>query len=104
MRALVTGGAGFIGSHVVDLLVEAGHKVAVVDNLSTGRAANLNPWARLHEVDVESPLLLKVLQAERPDVVFHAAAQMSVARSTTDPRYDAHVNVLGLVNVLEACV
>jgi UDP-glucose 4-epimerase len=104
MRALVTGGAGFIGSHIVDLLVEAGHKVTVVDDLSTGRAANLNPRAHFHEVDVGGPLLLKVLMTERPDVVFHQAAQMSIAHSTADPRFDAQVNVLGLVNVLEACV
>jgi UDP-glucose 4-epimerase len=104
MKTLVTGGAGFIGSHIVERLLAEGHDVAVVDNLSTGKRANLDPRARLYEVDIVSSDLESVLLAERPDVVFHEAAQMSVKVSTDDPRYDARVNVLGLVNVLEACV
>ena len=104
MNVLVTGGAGFIGSHIVELLIAEGHDVAVVDDLKTGQRANLDPRARFYEVDVVSSDFESVLLAERPEVVYHQAAQMSVKVSTDDPRYDAQVNVLGLVNVLEACV
>ncbi|MEA2639424.1 MAG: UDP-glucose 4-epimerase [Chloroflexota bacterium] len=104
MKALVTGGAGFIGSHLVDLLVAEGHDVAVVDNLVTGKLRNLNPAARFHEIDIVNPALEDIFREESPDVVFHEAAQASVKASTDDPRYDAQVNVIGLLNVLEACV
>jgi UDP-glucose 4-epimerase len=104
MKMLVTGGAGFIGSHIVECLLAEHHDVAVVDNLTTGKRANLDPRSRFYEVDVVSPDLESVFLAERPEVVFHQAAQMSVKVSTDDPRYDARVNVLGLVNMLEACV
>jgi UDP-glucose 4-epimerase len=103
VKVLVTGGAGFIGSHIADLLLVTGHDVAVVDNLTTGKRANLDPRARFYEVDIVSSDLESVLLAERPEVVFHQAAQMSVKVSTDDPRYDAQVNVLGLINVLEGC-
>jgi len=103
MRALVTGGAGFIGSHLVDLLVAEGHEVSVVDNLMTGKATNLHPRARFHPLDIVDSGLEHVFRRERPAVGFHPAAQPSVKASTDDPRYDARVNVLGLVNVLEAC-
>ncbi len=104
MRALVTGGAGFIGSHVVDLLVAEGHEVAVLDNFGHGKPRNLNPRATVHRLDVVSPALGSLIQDVRPEVVFHLAAQMSVKASVDDPLYDARVNVLGLVNLLEACV
>ncbi len=104
MKMLVTGGAGFIGSHIVELLLAEGHDVAVADNLKTGKRSNLDLRARFHEVDVVSSDFASVLLAERPEVVFHEAAQMSVKVSTDDPRYDAQVNVLGLVNVLESCI
>ena len=104
VRAVVTGGAGFIGSHIVDLLLAEGHDIAVVDNLVTGKHSNLNPRARFYEASVVSPSLKWVLAAERPEVVFHQAAQMSVKASTDDPLYDAQINVIGLVNLLEACV
>lgn len=104
MKLLVTGGAGFIGSHIVDLLVSEAHDVAIVDNLVTGKISNLNPRARFHRVDIGSPRLQTVFEVERPEVVFHQAAQMSVKASTDDPRYDAQVNVLGLLNLLEVCV
>lgn len=104
MKALVTGGAGFIGSHIVDLLLENGHEVAIVDNVSTGRVDNLNPRARFHRADIVDPSLVDVFQAERPEVVYHEAAQMSVKASTEDPIHDARVNVIGLLNVLRASV
>lgn len=103
MKALVTGGAGFIGSHLVDRLVGAGHEVAVVDNLATGRAERVRPPARLHRVDLRDPGLADVLDTERPEVVFHHAAQTDLRRSVADPAFDAEVNVVGSVNLLEAC-
>jgi UDP-glucose 4-epimerase len=105
VKILVTGGAGFIGSHVVDAFVAAGHEVAVLDNLSTGREENVNPAARLHRVDVRD--LAQVQQAVasfRPEVVSHHAAQSEVPKSVADPGYDAQVNVVGGLNVLRACV
>ena len=101
MKVLVTGGAGFIGSHVVDALIEDGHSVAVIDNLSTGKREHVNPQARFHEVDIRSPELKDVLQLERPDLVNHHAAHVDVRRSMTDPLYDADVNVVGSLNLLE---
>ncbi|GAB4577892.1 MAG: SDR family oxidoreductase [Anaerolineales bacterium] len=101
MKVLVTGGAGFIGSNVVDLLVESGYEVVVVDNLSSGRRRNLNPQAKFYQLDIREPALLGVFEAERPDFVSHHAAQVDVRRSVADPMYDASVNVLGTLNVLE---
>ena len=104
MRIIVTGGAGFIGSHVVDECIAAGHEVAVVDNFwqhGGGRRANLHPKAKLFEIDIRDRALADVFAAVRPDIVSHHAAQHSVAISTADPDYDADVNVRGLINVLE---
>jgi UDP-glucose 4-epimerase len=103
MKSLVTGGAGFIGSHIVDLLLEEGHDVAVVDNLVGGRRNNVNPSARFYREDIRSTEFRQIMRLEKPEVVFHEAAQMSVKKSTDDPIYDAQVNVLGLLNVLESC-
>jgi UDP-glucose 4-epimerase len=103
VKILVTGGAGFIGSHVVDAFLAAGHEVAVVDNLTTGDARNVNPRARLHPVDLRSARLAEVFEAERPEVVSHLAAQASVGRSVTDPLFDASINVAGGVGLLECC-
>lgn len=103
MKILVTGGAGFIGSHVVDQFIEAGHDVVVVDNLSTGREKNLNPKARFYRIDIRDPELRKVFEIEKPEVVDHHAAQMNVRRSVADPLYDADVNVRGSVHLLELC-
>lgn len=103
MKILVTGGAGFIGSHVVDAFVAAGHQVAVVDNLTTGDPRWVNPRARLHVTDLRSARLMQVLETERPEVVAHLAAQASVGRSVTDPTFDASVNILGGLNLLECC-
>ena len=103
MRVLVTGGAGFIGSHVVDRCIEAGHDVAVVDNLATGCRRRVHADARLYEVDVRDPELARVFRAERPDAVVHHAAQAEVRRSVDDPRFDADVNIVGSVNLFECC-
>jgi UDP-glucose 4-epimerase len=103
MRVLVTGGAGFIGSHVVDRLLAGGHAIDLVDNLSTGRRELAHPAARLHAVDIRSPRLRAVFAETRPDAVVHLAAQMDVRRSVADPLFDASVNVLGTLNVLECC-
>lgn len=104
-RVLVTGGAGFIGSHLVEALLARGHRVAVVDNLSTGRRENVPREADLHAVDVcDGPRLGAVFEAFRPEVVYHLAAQTSVRRSTGDPAGDATANVVGSINVLEASV
>jgi UDP-glucose 4-epimerase len=107
MRALVTGGAGFIGSHLVDALLDRGDEVAVVDDLSTGKRENLDGalarGAELHEVDIrDAPALRDVVAARRPDIVFHLAAQMDVRKSIEDPAWDAGINVVGTINVLEA--
>ncbi len=102
MKILITGGAGFIGSHVADVYLKAGHSVVIVDDLSTGNRANIPGAARFYLMDVASPLLAKVFQEEKPDVVNHHAAQMSVTVSARDPMLDARINCLGLLNVLEA--
>ena len=105
MKVLVTGGAGFIGSHLVDALLARGDSVAVVDNLSTGKKTNLNPKASFHEADIRDPASLeKIFLAEKPEMVSHHAAQTDVRRSMADPAYDAQVNVLGTVNLLHLCV
>ena len=103
MRILLTGGAGFVGSHIADAAIQAGHTVAVVDDLSTGSADNLNPDVRLYRVSVtDAAELAKVFAAEKPDVVDHHAAQTDVRRSMSDPAFDAGTNVLGTVNLLQA--
>ncbi len=101
MKILVTGGAGFIGSHVVDAYVSSGHRVSVVDDLSTGKKRNLNPKARFMKADVRSTSLDKVFKEGKFDVVNHHAAQIDVRRSVLDPALDASINVLGLINILE---
>jgi UDP-glucose 4-epimerase len=106
LRALVTGGAGFIGSTLVDRLLRAGHEVVALDNLSRGRRANLDgalaAGATLREVDITDTGLADVVAAVRPEVVFHLAAQISVRASVTDPVYDTTQNVLGTVHLAEA--
>ena len=102
MKILVTGGAGFIGSHVVDACLSAGHEVVVLDDLSRGERRNLNAGARFYEIDVCDPESRKIIQEEKPDILSHHAAQMSVTDSVKDPMHDARVNILGTINLLEA--
>lgn len=101
MRILVTGGCGFIGSHVVDAYVREGHDVAIVDNLSTGKKANKNGKARFYQVDIRDGSLEDVFREERPDVVNHHAAQISVPLSVKDPLNDADVNIKGTIHLLD---
>ncbi len=104
MKVLVTGGAGFIGSHVVDEYINIGHDVVVVDDLSTGFEHNLNPKAKFYKMDIRSKDLKKVFEKEQPDIVNHHAAQISVPVSVKDPEFDAEVNVVGFLNLLQNCV
>lgn len=104
MKILVTGGAGFIGSHVVDAYVRAGHQVAVVDSLATGRREYVNPTAAFYAVDIRNPELRDVFARERPDVVNHHAAQASVIVSINDPPADAEINALGTLNLCSLSV
>jgi UDP-glucose 4-epimerase len=103
MRILVTGGAGFIGSHTVDGLVERSHEVAVLDDLSSGKRGRLNPRARFHQADLrDAKRVAEVLEQERPEAIYHLAAQMDVRRSVADPAFDAGVNLVGMLNLMEA--
>jgi len=105
MKILVTGGAGFIASHIVDRYLQLGHQVAVVDNLSTGRRANLNPAARFYEVDItDADAIAGVFTAEQPEIINHHAAQMDVRRSVDEPIFDAQVNVIGSLNVVRSAL
>lgn len=104
MKVLVTGGAGFIGSHVVDICIQHGHEVVIVDDLSTGRESNLNPAAKLYRMDIRDDKLKEVFEQEKPDYVDHHAAQMDVRRSTVEPLFDADVNILGSINLIECAV
>ncbi|TCJ15255.1 SDR family oxidoreductase [Rubrobacter taiwanensis] len=103
MRVLLTGGAGFIGSHVAERLLERGHEVAVVDDLSSGRLENLPEGVLFHELDVRGGCG-RVFEEFRPEAVSHQAAQMDVRRSVREPDFDAEVNILGTIRLLENCV
>jgi UDP-glucose 4-epimerase len=105
MKILVTGGAGFIGSHVVDKYIAEGHELAVVDDLSTGLRQNVNPKAQFYEADVcNAKVVDEIFQRERPEVVNHHAAQMDVRNSVKDPVFDATTNILGSLNLILASV
>ena len=104
MKIVVTGGAGFIGSHIADALIEKKHKVVVIDNLSTGTKKNLNPKAKFYKVDITSPKIEGILKKEKPEVVYHLAAHISVSESLKDPVGDAHDNIIGSLNLFNACV
>ena len=100
---LVTGGAGFIGSSVVDKLLDDGNNVAVVDNLSGGSRENLNPKAKFYKIDIQDPKISEIFQKEKPEIVFHFAAQIDVRKSVQSPVFDAGINILGSLNILENC-
>jgi UDP-glucose 4-epimerase len=104
MKVLVTGGAGFIGSHVADRLIEAGVEVVVVDDLSSGQREAVPPQARFYQADIGDAGLRDLFERERFDCVDHHAAQMNVRRSVDDPVFDARVNILGSLNLLQAAV
>jgi len=104
MKVLVTGGAGFVGSHLVDALIQQGHRVVVVDNLSTGCLENINPAAMFYNVDICSPELDKIFEKERPELVNHQAAQTVIQRSMEDPAFDAKQNILGGLNLILQCL
>ena len=104
MKVLVTGGAGFIGSHLVDRLVQEGNEVIVIDNLSTGKRKQVNKKAQFYKMDIRSKRIERVFRKERPLVMVHLAAQMNVRLSTEDPLFDAEVNILGTLNLLEHAV
>ena len=105
MRVLLTGGAGFIGSHVAGRLIERGHEVAVMDDLSTGKRGNVPEEARFHELDIRSGRgLAEFFESFRPEILCHQAAQMDVRRSVREPDFDADVNVLGTLRLLQNCV
>jgi UDP-glucose 4-epimerase len=105
VNILVTGGAGFIASHIVDAYCALGHRVSIIDDLSTGRRRNLNPAAVFHECDIRDREKVRdIFRQGRFDVVNHHAAQMDVRRSVADPAFDASVNIVGMLTLLEACV
>lgn len=103
MKILVTGGAGFIGSHIVDEYIKLGHEVSIVDNMSHGKEANVNAKANLYKIDIRDKELYKVFEEGNFDVVCHQAAQISVPHSIEDPFTDADINILGTLNILECC-
>jgi UDP-glucose 4-epimerase len=103
VKIVVTGGAGFIASHIVDAYLEAGHEVHIVDDFSTGQSANVNSKATLHRVDIAEKQAARLIEQIKPDILSHHAAQMDVRHSVADPTFDARVNILGFINLLEAC-
>jgi len=103
MKILITGGAGFIGSHVGDLLIENNYEVAVVDNLTTGKLENINPKAVFYKCDIRDSEIFKIIETVKPQIIIHKAAQLSVRNSVEDPVNDANINIIGGLNVLEAC-
>jgi UDP-glucose 4-epimerase len=103
-KILVTGGAGFIASHIVDALIEQGHDVVVVDDLSGGSKANINPRAKFYQTDIRSLNLNEIFSKEKPEIVSHHAARTSVIRSLSEPADDAEVNIIGSLNLLQNCI
>ncbi len=103
MKILITGGAGFIASHVADAYIELGHEVVIVDNLSTGNLKNLNPRAKFIEADItDKEKIQAIIRAERPEVINHHAAHIQVGYSVKNPQFDAENNIIGLLNIMEA--
>ena len=104
MKILVTGGAGFIASHITDAFINEGHSVTVIDNLSTGFEKNVNPKAKFINADIGDTNLLQLFEKEKFDVVNHHAAQMDVRKSVADPAFDANTNIIGTINLLQCCI
>ncbi len=104
MKILVTGGAGFIGSHIVDRLIKDGHEIVILDDLSSGNKKNINSKAQFYKLNIQDAEIETVFKNEQPDLVNHHAAQMDVRRSVADPLFDAKTNVLGTLNILQNCV
>jgi Nucleoside-diphosphate-sugar epimerases len=102
MKIIVTGGAGFIGSHITDMLIKEGHDVCIIDSLVHGKRQNINPGAKFYEMDIKDPEISEIFMSEKPDVLIHEAAQISVPKSIENPVYDAEVNIVGTLNLLEA--
>jgi UDP-glucose 4-epimerase len=102
VKIVVTGGAGFIASHIVDAYLEQDHEVHIFDDFTTGQKANVNTQATLHQVDIAENEAARLIEQIKPDVLSHHAAQMDVRRSVADPTFDARVNILGFINLLEA--
>ncbi|MBP8717904.1 MAG: NAD-dependent epimerase/dehydratase family protein [Candidatus Atribacteria bacterium] len=100
-KVLVTGGAGFIGSHIVDLLIMNGYELVIVDDLSRGKPENINSEAQFYQIDINDPELKKIFNLEKPDYICHQAAQISVSFSVKNPKLDAQSNIMGLLNLLE---
>lgn len=103
MKIVVTGGAGFIGSNIADAYIDRGHEVHIIDNFSTGQMMHVNRKAILHQLDITDAAAVSLIERLRPDLLSHHAAQMDVRHSVADPAYDARVNILGFINMLEAC-
>lgn len=101
MKILVTGGAGFIGSHLVDALIKKGHRVIIIDNLSTGERQNINPKAKFYKIDIRSSKIEAIFGKEKPQIVYHCAAQINLRKSIENPIYDTEVNILGSLNILQ---
>jgi len=104
MKILVTGGAGFIGSWIVDRLINQGDEVVIVDNLSTGEEKNINKSAKFYKLDIQDPKIEDIFQQEKIDIVNHHAAQIDVRKSVSEPIFDANINVLGGINLLQLCI
>jgi UDP-glucose 4-epimerase len=104
MKIAVTGGAGFIGSNLADALIANGHKVTIIDNLITGKRENIPSAADFQEIDIASPVIDKVFERGQFDIMYHLAAQMDVRKSVENPAFDAEINILGGINLLQACV
>ena len=102
MKILITGGAGFIGSHLQDRLIKEGHRVVIVDNLSTGKKENLNPRAKFYKADICGSKISQIFKKEKPQIVFHYAAQIDVRKSVEDPIEDAKINILGSLNIIQS--
>ncbi|MGZ8435566.1 MAG: NAD-dependent epimerase/dehydratase family protein, partial [Candidatus Binatia bacterium] len=103
MKIVVTGGAGFIASNITDAYIERGHEVHILDDFSTGQRSNVNAKATLHQIDIADRQSSKLIEQIKPDILSHHAAQMDVRHSVADPTFDARVNILGFINLLEGC-